>query len=198
MDLRRTIRASIRTGGEITKLLYRRKKPSKADMVLMLDISGSCSKAAKLLISFAYALKDAFPNGCRVYAFVNRLYDITGIMEADNVTEATQAVFYTIPTRGVYSDYYVPLESFWNREKNRLGRESFVMIMGDARNNRNPTGKYYVQQIQRKCPHSYFLCTEARWEWGSGDSIADLYSTLMKTVPVTRTTELMEFISAVV
>lgn len=198
VDLRRTVRASIRTGGEITKLLYRRKKPSKADMVLMLDISGSCSKAAKMLISFAYSLKDAFPNGCRVYAFVNKLFDITEIMEADNVAQATQAVFDTIPTRGVYSDYYVPLESFWSREKNRLGRESFVMIMGDARNNKNPTGEYYVQQIQRKCPHSYFLCTEPRWEWGSGDSIADLYSMLIRTVPVTRTTELMDFISTVV
>lgn len=197
VDLKRTVRASIRTGGAITKLLYRKRKPSKADMVLMLDISGSCSRAAKMLIGFAYALKDAFPSGCRVYAFVNRLYDITDIMAADNVFEATQAVFNTIPTRGAYSNYNGPLESFWRKEKNRLGRESFVMIMGDARNNRNLTGEYYLQQIRRKCPHSYFLCTEEPEEWGSGDSIADLYSEIIHTVPVTNTSELLRFLETV-
>src|SRR5207247_3409469 len=58
-DLRRTIRASLRTGGEPAELFWRRRKVRLRPLILILDISGSMADYSRHLLQFAHTAKPA-------------------------------------------------------------------------------------------------------------------------------------------
>ena len=66
----------MRTDGEIARLCYEKPKRSKAKIVLLADISGSCRKSASLTLTFLGLMGDAFPGGCKQFVFVNRLVPV--------------------------------------------------------------------------------------------------------------------------
>ena len=73
-----------------------------------------------MMLGFMYLLKDVFAGGCRVYVFVNSLYDVTEIMETDSIDKAVQSVLQAVPAKGVYSDYNRPLEMLWKKNRKYL------------------------------------------------------------------------------
>jgi uncharacterized protein with von Willebrand factor type A (vWA) domain len=60
INLRRTIRRSIATGGEPLELLRRSRTPKKQRLVVLLDVSGSMDKYSFFLLRFICALKENF------------------------------------------------------------------------------------------------------------------------------------------
>jgi uncharacterized protein with von Willebrand factor type A (vWA) domain len=60
LDLRRSIRRSIATGGEPIVLAYKARKPEKCKLVILLDVSGSMNFYSLFLVRFAYALQTCF------------------------------------------------------------------------------------------------------------------------------------------
>ena len=81
IDIGKTIRGACKTGGIPMKLHYKKPKPGKTDLVLMLDISGSCKEASGMMMTFMYLLRAAFPHGSKAFCFVNSLYDVSEIMD---------------------------------------------------------------------------------------------------------------------
>ena len=67
VNLRRSLRASLRTGGELVELSFKQRKPKKTRLVLICDVSGSMDLYSRLLIQFAYALQNSL---ARVETFV--------------------------------------------------------------------------------------------------------------------------------
>ena len=100
------------TGGIPLRIAYEKPKLNKSKIVMFLDISGSCKNASELMLYFMYAVKEVFQGGVKCYVFVNKLYDISKFLELSNPEEAIQTIFKTVPTRGVYSDYYAPFTTF--------------------------------------------------------------------------------------
>lgn len=88
-----------KTGGIPLKLCYEMPKRNRANLILVLDISGSCREASEMLLSFMYLLKNIFTGGCRTYVFVNSLYDVTELMETDDIHTAVQGVLQSVPTK---------------------------------------------------------------------------------------------------
>ena len=76
IDMKRTMVMAMRTDGEIALLCYEKPKRSKAKIVLLADISGSCRKSASLTLTFLGLMGDAFPGGCKQFVFVNRLVPV--------------------------------------------------------------------------------------------------------------------------
>ena len=81
-----------------------------------------------MLLSFMYLLKNIFTGGCRTYVFVNSLYDVTELMETDDIHTAVQGVLQSVPTKGVYSDYNRPMEMLWTNNRKYLKKDSFVLF----------------------------------------------------------------------
>jgi hypothetical protein len=75
-DLRRTVRASMRLGGEPAELLWRRRKVKLRPLILILDISGSMADYSRNLLQFAYSAKRASAK-VEVFCFGTRLTRIT-------------------------------------------------------------------------------------------------------------------------
>ena len=196
LDVGATIRNACKTGGIPLQLQYRQPRPNKTRIVLVLDISGSCIRASQMMLTLLHSLVDVFPGGIQVFAFVNSLYDISHIMETEDVNEAVRQVFAIIPTRGVYSDYSKPLRTLWKEHRQAFTSETMTIFIGDARNNRNESCEGIFKQISRTSKVCWWLNTEPPHEWNTADSIAGIYGQYARMIPVLSTQDLLNFLKA--
>ena len=88
-DLRRTIRASLRTGGEPARLHWRRRRVRLRPLILILDISGSMSDYSRSLLQFAHCAKRA-AGRVEVFCFGTRLTRVTGALAGRRPDEALE------------------------------------------------------------------------------------------------------------
>ena len=93
VDLRSTMRTSLRTGGAVIQLKYRKLQERPPPLVVVCDVSGSMTRYSQLLLHFAYALTNGRE---RVHSFVfgTRLTNISKYLverDADVALEAAQA-----------------------------------------------------------------------------------------------------------
>lgn len=194
LDFKQTYKKAMETGGVPIRLSYIKPKISRSKLIMFLDISGSCREASELMLKFMYIMREVFQGGCKTYVFVNRLYDVSEFMELPDIDLAIKEIFNAIPTRGVYSDYYRPFEEF---NLSEVTKESILFFIGDARNNKNPTGEENIKNICRKAKRSYWFNTEDFELWNTGDSIASIYGKYMNrqyevTTPMSLINSLMD------
>jgi uncharacterized protein with von Willebrand factor type A (vWA) domain len=76
IDLRRTVRGSLRTGGETTEIAFRERRIRKAKLTVVCDVSGSMDVYGRFLLSFLYALQSAFAR-VESFVFATRLQRVT-------------------------------------------------------------------------------------------------------------------------
>lgn len=195
VDIGETIKYACKTGGLPLEIIYEKPKLSKTNLVLILDVSGSCKEASELMLSFMYLLQDVFGGGCKTFAFVNSLYDISDIMKSSDINTSIENVLNMIPRKGVYSNYYIPLKSLWEDERKYINKDSFVIFIGDARNNKNPDGIKYLRNICIKAKKSYWLNTEERSKWGYQDSLAYRYGRHVKMYEVLSSLDIINFLN---
>ena len=95
-DLRRTVRATMRTHGEPSELFWRQRRLKMRPLVLILDVSGSMAEYSRNLLQFAYSTKRAVTK-VEVFCFGTRLTRITRALERrrpdDALDQAARSVF---------------------------------------------------------------------------------------------------------
>lgn len=102
-----------------------------------------------------------------------------------------------IPRSGAYSNYELPFRTFYNSNMSKVTGDSYVYIIGDARNNKNRSGEEYVKAIARKAKKAFWLNTEEMSDWNTGDSIIGTYAKYMTKVAQTTTAaELLGFLES--
>jgi hypothetical protein len=87
LDLRRTLRGSLRTGGEIVDIHRLGLIDKPAPIVALLDISGSMSEYTRLFLRFLHAITDARQR-VSVFLFGTRLTNVTRALRARDPDEA--------------------------------------------------------------------------------------------------------------
>lgn len=96
VDLRRTMRHSLRRGGEILDILRRERKLQKTRIVLLCDVSGSMDLYSRFLIQFIYALQHAVGR-VETFVFSTGLSRITGSLARDDLRAALDEVARKVP-----------------------------------------------------------------------------------------------------
>lgn len=195
IDMGMTIRNACRTGGLPFDIFREMKRPGKANLILILDVSGSCREASEMMLTFMYMLQEVFPRGCRAYAFVNSLYDITQIMDSKDEQAAISEALSIIPRAGVYSNYGKPIRSLWEENKEKITKESLVIMIGDARNNKNPSAEAEFRNIARRCKKMYWMNTDHFEKWGQGDSIAPVYAKYCRMFEIRTPKAIVQFLN---
>lgn len=76
IDLKRSVKRSIRTGGEVLRLFRRKRKIQKTQIILLCDVSGSMDSYSQFLIQFLYSLQNEIKS-LRTFVFSTRLSDAT-------------------------------------------------------------------------------------------------------------------------
>jgi uncharacterized protein with von Willebrand factor type A (vWA) domain len=90
MDMRRTLRASMKGGGAFIDLKYRGPKMKLPPVVALLDISGSMSQYTRLFLHFLHAVTDARKR-VSTFLFGTRLTNVTRALKARDPDEALEA-----------------------------------------------------------------------------------------------------------
>ncbi|MDT7570781.1 MAG: uncharacterized protein QOE05_955, partial [Actinomycetota bacterium] len=76
LDFRRTVRASLGTGGVPIVTHHRPHKPHKPELVVLCDVSGSVAGFAHFTLMLAYALREQFTK-VRAFAFIDTCDEVT-------------------------------------------------------------------------------------------------------------------------
>ena len=97
IDIRRTLRASLKAGGAVIDLKYLGPRPKSPPIVALLDISGSMSQYTRLFLHFLHAVTDARKR-VHTFLFGTRLTNVTRALKAKDPDEALAASRPTSPT----------------------------------------------------------------------------------------------------
>jgi uncharacterized protein with von Willebrand factor type A (vWA) domain len=132
LDMRRTLRASLRTGGEIIDIhrLGRIEKP--APIVALLDISGSMSEYTRLFLHFLHAVTDARKR-VSVFLFGTRLTNVTRALRQRDPDEALASCSSTVEDWAGGTRIATSLHGFnklWARRV--LGQGAIVLLISDG------------------------------------------------------------------
>ncbi|WP_030674768.1 vWA domain-containing protein [Streptomyces cellulosae] len=183
IDLRRTLRGSLSTGGVPMRPVLRRRRPARPELVLLCDVSGSVSGFSDFTMLLVQALHDQFSK-VRVFAFVNRVDEVTGLLEhgaadPEGLGARIRAQATLTGWHGS-SDYGVALGEFAERYGDAVGPRTTVFVLGDARTNQSDPNLAAVRQIAERARRVYWLNPEADTQWGTGDSAAPAYAELVE------------------
>jgi uncharacterized protein with von Willebrand factor type A (vWA) domain len=91
IDMRRTLKGSLRAGGHIIDLARRERQTREPPLVVLCDISGSCSNYSRMFLHFLHALSNDRER-VTVFLFGTRLTNITRELKRRDVDEAMQKV----------------------------------------------------------------------------------------------------------
>src|SRR5213082_977150 len=82
VDVRRTMRASLETGGVPVKLKFRPKRPRRPEIYVLCDVSTSVTSASVFFLSVLHALHDSFRK-MRSFVFIERISEVTDVFEKE-------------------------------------------------------------------------------------------------------------------
>jgi uncharacterized protein with von Willebrand factor type A (vWA) domain len=95
IDAARTMRRSLRYGGEVMQLVQRGPKLGKTKMVVLCDVSGSMDVYTRFLIQFLYGLQNGL-RGIETIVFSTRLTRITPLLRRRNIDAALRLISDTV------------------------------------------------------------------------------------------------------
>src|SRR5215510_7008386 len=87
VDLRRTLRQSLKNGGEFIRLSFKRRKQKKTRLVVICDVSGSMDLYSQILLQFVYGLQNSFAR-VETFVFSTKLERITGHLRNNSYKQA--------------------------------------------------------------------------------------------------------------
>ena len=132
VDLRRTLRASLRTGGDPIEIAHRRRRVRRRSLVMLCDISGSMEPYARAYLQF---LSCAAGTGGRTEAFVfaTRLTRLTRALATRRPEQAMQRAAATAPDWSSGTRIGEALKQFNDRYGRRgMARGAVVVILSDG------------------------------------------------------------------
>lgn len=177
VDVRRTMRASLETGGVPLRLRYRPKRPRRPEIYVLCDVSTSVTSASVFFLSVLHALHDSFRK-LRSFVFIERISEVTEVFEHER---DFAAIAQRISSEGGvadvsgYTDYGRVWLEFLTEISEELDPRSTVIVLGDARTNgREPHADVFAR-ISERAGRLFWLNPEPRLYWNYGDSVMAAY-----------------------
>src|SRR6187431_486978 len=177
LDFRNTVRHSLSYGGVPAEPKFKYPRPSKPELIVVADISGSVAAFARFTLMLVYAIQNQFSK-VRSFVFIDGLDEVTDYFRAtEDITKAVHRVNTEADVVWVdgHSDYGHAFEVFHNKWGKEIGPKTTVIILGDARNNYHASQSWVIKEIQHKARHVYWLNPEPKSYWDTGDSIVGDY-----------------------
>ncbi len=167
VDLRRTIRRALSRGGVPLELLFRRPRPGKSDLVALVDLSYSTVTAAEFLLALLAPARTHFRR-VTLLAYVDRPCPVS--------FEGGHVVPHEPFDMNARSDFGAVLRLLGERYDVALSRNTVLLVLGDARNNRRPHRADILARLQRTVRRVVWLNPEPRQRWDTGDSVMAAYA----------------------
>ena len=194
-DYATTIKNSVKSYGVPVELSFKKPRIKKTKIVCILDISGSCIKPARMFMNFLYELSSVFKGGVRSFVFVRDIAEVTQLFKDNSTIEAVEKALVSVPNKGTYSDYNNAFAKFDRDFLKHIDKNTIVIFLGDARNNKNASGVQYLEKIKAKSKTTIWLNHEEKSNWNTGDSIMYKYIPYMNEVySIRKVNDLIKFL----
>ena len=178
VDVRRTMRASLQTGGVPVVLKYRPRRPRRPELYVLCDVSTSVTSASTFFLSVLHSLHDIFRK-MRSFVFVERVSEVTAVFERErDFAAVARAIGSDAGVADVsgYTDYGRVWREFLELVEEDLHPRATVIVLGDARTNgRDPRADVFAR-IADKAGRTFWLNPEPRLYWNYGDSVIATYA----------------------
>jgi uncharacterized protein len=132
VDMRRTLRASMRTGGDPIRLARRRRRVARRRLVMLCDISGSMEPYARAYLQFLTCATGSGPDA-EAFAFATRLTRLTRALASRNPERAIQRAAAAAPDWSSGTRIGDALKAFNDRHGRRgMARGAVIVILSDG------------------------------------------------------------------
>jgi uncharacterized protein len=177
VDIRRTMRASLETGGVPLRLKHRPKRPRRPEIYVLCDVSTSVTSASMFFLSVLHALHDSFRK-LRSFVFIERISEVTDVFERErdfrSISERISREGGVADVSG-YTDYGRVWLEFLELIVDDLDPRSTVIVLGDARTNGREPHAEVFERITERAGRTFWLNPEPRLYWNYGDSVMAAY-----------------------
>lgn len=165
LDLRGTLRASLRQGGAVLDLARLRRTTRPPPLVVLCDVSGSMARYAPILLHFLHAVAS---DRDRVHSFLfgTRLSNITRALRHRDPEVAFQMVAHMVPDFSGGTRIGETLERF-NRDWGRrvLGQGAVVLLITDGLDRDGAAGlAQAMERLHKSCARLVWLNPLLRWD----------------------------------
>ncbi|WP_433714237.1 vWA domain-containing protein [Nocardia sp. CA-084685] len=177
IDLRKTLRKSMSTGGVPIDLVNRKPRPGRPELVLLCDVSGSVAGFSNFTLLLVNSLREQFSR-VRIFAFVDRTDEVTRFFDPHTQLDQSMARIFTegkVVGLDGHSDYGHALSTFVEQWPDAVTSRSSLLILGDARTNYRDPELTTLRELVHTAKHAHWLNPEKENNWGTGDSAADKY-----------------------
>jgi uncharacterized protein len=132
IDMRRTLRASLRTGGDPIKLKYRKRRIQPRRLVMLCDISGSMEPYARAYLQFLHCARASGPNS-EAFVFATRLTRLTKQLAGRNPQRAIRRASEAAPDWSSGTRIGDALKTFNDKHGRRgMARGAVIVILSDG------------------------------------------------------------------
>ena len=177
VDMRRTMRASLETGGVPMRLRYRHRRPRRPEIYVLCDVSTSVTSASVFFLSVLHALHDSFRK-LRSFVFIERISEVTDVFERErDFREISRKISQEGGVADVsgYTDYGRVWLEFYEEISEDLDPRATVIVLGDARTNGREPHAEVFSRISERAGRTFWLNPEPRLYWNYGDSVMAAY-----------------------
>ena len=198
VDVRRTMRASLQTGGVPVDLRYKPQRPRRPELYVLCDVSTSVTSASVFFLSVLHALHDSFRK-MRSFVFVERISEVTDVFARErNFKAVSEAIGRDAGVADVsgYTDYGRVWREFLQLVSDDLHPRATVIVLGDARTNgRDPRADVFAQ-VAARAGRTFWLNPEPQLYWNYGDSVVRAYAPFCELHECWTTKQLEDFVKA--
>ncbi|MBV9347663.1 MAG: VWA domain-containing protein [Pseudolabrys sp.] len=165
IDIRRTLRSSMKAGGAVIDLKYLGSRVKEPPIVALLDISGSMSQYTRLFLHFLHAVTDARKR-VSTFLFGTRLTNVTGALKERDPDEALAACSANVADWSGGTRIATSLHAFnkhWARRVLTQGAVVLLITDGLERDG-DDTLAFEIDRLHRSCRRLIWLNPLLRFE----------------------------------
>jgi uncharacterized protein len=158
IDLRRTLRSSLKAGGAVIDLKYRGPKTKAPPVVALLDISGSMSQYTRLFLHFLHAITDARKR-VHTFLFGTRLSNVSRALREKDPDEALAACSASVLDWSGGTRIATSLAAFNKQWSRRVLTQGAVVLLFTDGLERDPDERlaFEIDRLHRSCRRLVWL-----------------------------------------
>lgn len=138
VDLRRSMRASLATGGDLAQLVRRNRRRRRVRIVAVCDVSGSMDLYSRFFLQFLHALQRSVAH-VESFVFAAHLTRVTHHLAADRLNDALDPMALDVRDWSSGTRIGASLGELAVRWRRLLDRHTIVVILSDGWDTGEPT-----------------------------------------------------------
>ena len=197
IDIRKTIRRSMSTGGVPLVTPMKHRTPHRPELLILCDVSSSVARFSRFTLMLTHALRSQFQK-VKAFAFINTAADVTSHLEHEDFSVAMEDIgkLAYVDSYDGRTDYGTVFKELATDHLEKVTPKTTILILGDARTNYRTRHTDALRELCSRARHSFWLNPEPIGDWDIGDSAASEYAAQVdKMIEVRNLRQLQEFIA---